>query len=360
MVGRVVAHLRVLWPALVAVVLVGVVVTWGLSHRTTSQFDQALELVPAETMRLSFTDWKAIRDLHDIRPTPAAAPTSAALSELLDAAFETDQSAASMIAANAAALQQFLGFSPVTAQWEALAQAPDGAVLVLKLDSAAAIGQVQRSLRSSGYTPPAEDQVVWHGGADLVGQFEPAVSPMMQHVVVLADQRLVLASDSASYVTAAAQVARGQTASLSEVRNVRSLARYLRPVAAMMWSRDFACEDLGIVSGDPQTQETWRELVKKAGKLTPVDGVMLALQPDGELQLRLAFESRRQAQANLPARRTLLAGPAPGRSSPISEDFTIRKIDSQGAVITAQLRPDPGQSFSLSLLNSGPLIFATC
>ena len=112
-------------------------------------------------------------------------------------AYDSDFTAASSIDESAAALQENFGFSPATAQWEAYAQGRRG-----RDDGAQ--GRGRRRLRRPRRQParsatrkPKEDDGVWKGGADLVAEIDPTITPELQYVALLADQGLVVTSDNA-------------------------------------------------------------------------------------------------------------------------------------------------------------------
>ena len=131
----------------------------------------------------------------------------------LSRAYDLDLTSGSGVAESTAALRRTYGFSPLDAQWEALGQSRQGQVDVMRLDDDVDLAGVERALRRLGYTaPPAGsgNGGTWVGGADLVARLDPDLTPMQQNVVVLPDDHLVLMSDSAAYLAAAARVARAR------------------------------------------------------------------------------------------------------------------------------------------------------
>lgn len=71
--------------------------------------------------------------------------------------YDSDLTSASSIDESAAALQKRYDFSPVNADWEAYAQSPKGAVMVLQLPSDTDMSAIESNLDGLGYRRPASD-----------------------------------------------------------------------------------------------------------------------------------------------------------------------------------------------------------
>jgi hypothetical protein len=330
---------------------------WDAAHRTG--ISEAVDVVPRSTLRLSFTDWSAVRrelGVHD-----ADNPTAAEIEKLTSKAYDTDFSAASSVDEATAALQKHFGFSPATAQWEAYAQSRQGATMVLKMPDGFDFDRVEDHLDDLGFTRPAKDTGVWEGGVDLVASIDPTITPELQYVAVLADEHLVVTSDVEDYAKQAAAVARGDGDSLADLASTRDLVDKLdEPAAATLWSRDFACSDLAMSQADQDAQDQADQLVAKAGKVTALTGLVMALGPDRVLTVGELFEDSGQAEDNLRARARLAVGEAPGRGVSFSDDLTLTSSRSDGSVVLLELKPKARTGFVLSALDNGPVIFATC
>jgi hypothetical protein len=348
--------------AVVAVLVVGVLAVvvrtvWRDEHRT--DFREALDAVPRSTLRLAFTDWAAVRRQLEV-PTRSR-PSEAQIDELVSRSYDTDLSAASSIDESAAALQEHFGFSPATAQWEAYAQSRGGATMVVRMPDAFDMDRVTEHLDDLGFTEPSSSTGVWKGGADLVSAIDPTITPELQYVAVLADQHLVVTSDQESYAEIAADTARGDRASLGDLASARDLVDPLDgPVAAMFWSRDFACTDLTMSQADSDSQAQAEQLVSAAGGVTPMDGLVMAMAADRSLTVAEHFENDRQARENLRPRAKLAVGDAPGRGGTFSDDLTLTSSRTHGATVVLRLRPKEKTGFVLSALDNGPVLFATC
>ena len=258
--------------ALAVVMVVGAVVVgtlvWHRFHRTP--LDDALHRVPASSLRVSFTDWAVVR--RTLGAHLGASPSDSKIEAFMQKAYDTDFSAASSINDSAVAMQDNYGFSPANAQWETYAQGRKGATMVLKPADGTDFGVLADNLRTIGYRKPKTDDGVWRGGVDLVAQLDPTLTPEMQYVVLLKDQGLVVTSDREAYAVQAAAVAKGDGKSLASTGKVDGLDDTLgRPANAMLWSGDFACEDLAMSQADQDSQTQADDLVQKAGGVTPVE-----------------------------------------------------------------------------------------
>jgi hypothetical protein len=348
--------------AAVAVLVAGVLVVvgrtvWRDTHRT--DFSQALDTVPRSTLRFAFTDWAAVRRQLDV-PTRSR-PSTATIERLISTSYDADLSAASSIDESAAALQKHFGFSPATAQWEAYAQSRAGATMVVRMPDGFDMDRITRHLDDLGFTEPSTATGVWKGGIDLVSAIDPTITPELQYVAVIADRHLVVTSDQEAYARTAAATARGDGASLGDLASARDLVDPMdEPVAAMFWTRDFACSDLAMSQADSDSQSQAEQLVAQAGGVTPMEGLVMALAADRTLTVAEHFEDDRQARENLRPRAKLAVGDAPGRGGTFSDDLRLVSSRTHGATVLLRLRPKQKTGFVLSALDNGPVLFATC
>jgi hypothetical protein len=336
--------------------VVGVVV-WKRSHQ--SNLEQALHSVPASSERISFTDWGVVRRKTDARL--GSDPSDSRIESFIAKAYDRDFSAASSIDSAAAAMHDKFGFGPVNAQWEAYAQGRKGATMVLKVADGADFKVLAGNLRSDGYTKPKKDDGVWNGGADLVAQLDPTLTPEVQYVVLLEDKGLVVTSDSAAYAATAAKVAEGDAKSAASTEGVEEMAGHLdEPANAMVWAGDFACDDLAMSQADQDDEEQGEQLVSRAGGVTPLDGLTMAMLPDRTLRVVEHFEDSERAKKNLRPRAELAVGDAPGRGVSLTDSFKLTASKASGNEVVLDLTPKQPTGYVLSALYDGPLIFATC
>jgi hypothetical protein len=326
----------------------------------TTDYEDAVNTMPASTLRATYTDWAQVRAQLD---TALDAGTSAAeVSKFLDEAFRADLVSTSAVSGSTQAMARRYGYSPLDATWEMFGQSREGAVVVMRLPEDADFPGIERNLRTLGYEAPSDGAgagEVWSGSVDLVAQIDESLTPVMQNVVVLEDERLVLMSDSAEYASAAA---RGDD-SLLDADSVGDLAGIAdEPVSAVLWASDFACSALSMASADEEDQATAEQLVSEAGGVSPLSGLVMAQQPDRDVVVGMAFESSDQAESNLRPRTELASGEAVGQGGTFADRFSITRARTTGADVVLDLSPagDPSESTLLSDLSSGPVLFATC
>ncbi|MFL6171353.1 MAG: hypothetical protein ACJ716_00535 [Marmoricola sp.] len=346
---------------IVLVVLAGLVVAGARiwSERDRTDLRRALDVVPSSTLRLSFTDWAAVRTT--LRTDPGKDPSDEAIRKLISKGYDADLTAVSSIDDSAEALQQHFGFSPANIEWEAFAQGRSGATMVVRMPDGFDFDAVRRKLATAGFTKPKDDDGVWNGGVDLVASLDETISPELQYIAVLADRHLIVTSDTKSYAKTAVQVARGHGRSLGDTDSVRAtIAPLDEPAAAMVWAEDFACSDLAMSQAATDDQDTGEQLVAKAGELTPLTGLAMALGKDRSLTVSELFESKRTAKENLAPRAKLIVGPAPGRGGSFSDDLKLTESRTDGSTVQLRLVPKAKTGFVLSALDSGPVLFATC
>jgi hypothetical protein len=330
---------------------------WRDAHRT--DFSTALDAVPRSTLRLSYTDWAAVR--RALHLPDQAHPSDATIAKLASAGYDSDLSAASSIDESTAALQEHFGFSPATAQWEAYAQSRQGATMVVRMPDDFDLHTVARHLEDLGFNKPGSDTGVWDGGVDLVAAIDPTITPELQYVAVLADQHLIVTSDEKGYAAKATATALGKADSLGDLASSRDLVGKLaEPAAAMLWTRDFACSDLAMSQADDDSQAQADDLVSRAGGVTPLTGLVMAMSPGRDLTVGELFEDSGQARSNLRPRARLIVGAAPGRGGSFSDDFRLLSSRTDGDAVLLRLRPKERTGFVLSALDDGPVLFATC
>ncbi len=179
--------------------------------------------------------------------------------------------------------------------------------------------------------------------------------------MVLPDLRLVLLSDDADYASRAADVARGSAPSVLSVAGVPALASLAKqPVNAVLWASTFACEDLSMGNAGGDDRTLGEQLVRRAGGVTPLSGLVMARQPSRALVVGMHFETAEQASRNLQPRVDLAAGPAPGQGGSFADRFRVTSGQRAGSEVVMTLVPRRGETGLLSDISEGPVLFATC
>lgn len=343
---------------LAVVVVVAGLLMWRLLLDRPSDYERAMGYLPPSTLRATYTDWAEVRSAA--RGDDLSAGSSAGqVQAFLGRAFDRDLTPTSALAESTFALESHYGFSPLSAAWESFGQSPEGQVVVLALDEDADMEGIEKRLRTLGYDEPADglgEGGTWEGSSDLVATIDPALTPVQQNVAVLAQEHLVLMSDSAAPVSSTASIVRGDSSGL-DVAALTSVAG--SPVTAELWASDFACEDLAMSSADEEDQRVASSLVEKVGGVSPLSGLVIAQQPDRTITVGMRFETSDQASDNLQARVDLAAGEAPGQGGTFAERFTVTSGEADGETVVLRFEPTDAK-FVFSDITAGPVLFATC
>jgi hypothetical protein len=345
----------------VVAVAVGAWVGWRSMQRTS--YEDAVASLPEATLRATYTDWAAVRSLvggSDL----GAASTSRDVGSFVSEAYDLDLTGTSAVVDSTYAMNRRYGFSPIDAEWEMFGQSRDGQVVVMKFGESVDLEGVERNLRRLGYTPPgsgAANGGVWAGSADLVATIDGSLTPVMQNIVVLPSEGVVLLSDNQAYASSSASVVTGSAAGLDEVPGTSSLAAAAEsPASAVLFASDFACEALSMGAADEDDQALADELITSAGGVSPLAGVVFALQPDRSMVVGMHFEEASQASDDLRPRVDLATGEAPGQGGSFAERFRVEEAAADGNEIVMQLEPAADDLPLLSDLTQGPLLFASC
>ena len=326
---------------------------WRGGDRTS--FSWAAGHAPAGARRLSWTDWAAVRAHEGVRLSERS--SAAQLQRFLDAAYDDDLSSTSALVTSAGVLQQRFGFSPASADWELFSQSDQGAVVMVHLPSSVDLDDVADHLRELGYDEPSADDGVWNGGEDLVASISASLTGELQYVALDRDDSLVLASDSASFLSVATAAVRGSGARVTGLDAVVDDAG--EPLSSAVYSGDYACGALAMAHAGPADQAQARHLVSAAGEVDPYSAFAMSDEPDGSVRVALEFADGDTARTNADTRATLARGPAPGQGGAFGDRFRVRSVTAHGSLVVMRLQPRPDESV-LSDLSTGPVLFATC
>jgi hypothetical protein len=331
---------------------------------STTDYEDAVATMPSSTLRATYTDWAEVRELVDGGSLDQASPAGE-VNRFLDEAYRDDLISTSAVYSSTYAMARRYGYSPLDATWEMFGQSREGAVVAMRLPEDADFPGIERNLRTLGYSPPAAgagEGQVWEGSTDLVAQIDESLTPVMQNVVVLEDERLVLMSDNAAYASGAAEVVTGSVSSLVDDSGAADdlVGVAEEPVSAVLWASDFACSALSMASADEEDQATAEQLVSDAGGVSPLSGLVMARQADQSLVVGMHFEGSDQAESNLRPRAELASGEAVGQGGTFADRFTISRARSTGPNVVLDLEPAGDADSLLSDLSQGPVLFATC
>lgn len=329
------------------------VLRWRDSRQT--ELARAADLLPADTLRASWTDWAGVRAELSVRLDDDSDGDQ--IRDFTDKAFAYDLSGASSAVDSTVALHQKYGFSPATAVWELYGQSDQGAVMVLRVPDSTDFSGIEGRLEGLGYTRPSDTEGVWVGGVDLVPTIDPTLTPELQYVALLEDQHLVLTSDAEAYLGTAMKSATGDGDHLTSADDL--IGHIDEPLAAVVFTGDFACTALAMSQAPDDDRQLAENLVEDAGGVNPLHGLLVAALPDRRLRVVMDFESDDQATANARSRATLASGEAPGKGGDFTDRFSVTSAASDGHQAILDLAGKPGQ-YPFSDLTTGPVLPETC
>lgn len=347
--------------ATVVAVLLAAVATYLVLRPGPGPFETALGKLPEAVLRASFTDWKSVGEQVP-GPDPTASSSRAALAAFGQKAFNLDLTPESALSDSFTALAAAYGITPLDGEWEVYGQARGGSVDLLRLSDKVDLDALEARFRKLGYRPPAGgpgSDGVWVGSPELVVGLPDPLTPVQQNVAVIRSERLLAMSEDASYLTSAVAAAKGQAPTLSSVDGISELVQAAgTPTVAELWAKDFACADLAMSQAGPSDEATGSDLVRRAGGVHPLTGLVMAQQADATLRVGMVFASADEASADLQARTDLAQGPAPGQGGTFPDRFKVTDSVVDGRTITLTLKPV--ESGLLEDIGQGPVLFATC
>lgn len=231
----------------------------------------ALDGVPAETATASFTDWRQIRT----RLAPSVGDDGDP-STLLAAAYDQDLSAVSVLVGSVEVMADEYGWTVLDTDWEMYSQSRTGAVIVLALGPRLSADTVVAGMRQVGYAEPAAETSnggVWTSSGAAATTVQ-GVSPRLANVAVLAEEGLVVASDSTDFAEGTIRVAQGEAESLGDVPAGADVAAPLAGSSvAVVHSAANGCATGSYVDADTGDANQAELAANAAGGLTPHRGL---------------------------------------------------------------------------------------
>lgn len=326
----------------VLVVLAALAVGYAVWPRS-SEFSRATGLLPASAQRVLWTDWQAIRADRDCRRWTACEAAMA----------DADLGAATVLGASAEALQAELRWGPETVDWELLGQATGGEVLVVQLPD---VRRVARAYETAGFTPPVKHRLdggVWVSEVEVLAGLG-IDEPLFANAAFLADDGLLLSSDSAAWLEESVKAAQG-----GRHLDLELAGELTDPLAAVGLAGDRACAELSFATADGGAQARAAQLVEAAGGVNPLDGYLVGLGSDRAWTAALAFESDGKAQEDLLPRQRLAAGEDPGQMLDYTELFRLDAAEQHGRHVVLTGRAEPS-AYALTQVTQGPVLLASC
>jgi len=349
---------------LATVVAVGVAVGRSQSDPRPS-LAQALRALPDDTQTANFTDWDEVRRLLGMAQVSSASPPDQR-EALLAEAYASDLSSVSALAGSVDVMAEHYGWSVLDVEWEAFGQSRAGAVSVVSLGPGVDPAAVTAGLGRLGYEPPESDAStggIWHGGGDLVARLGPQLSPALAEVAVLADRRLVVASDAAAYASRTVETITTGDDSLGDAPDAAATALPLYGSAvAVVHQLPRACRITSFATADLADRADAVQRAEAAGGLLPQRALGFGVAQNDRMVLRtvLRFASSAEAVSQTEVRQRLTTGEATGQGGTYDERFRLVRADVQGSNLVLEMEPVTEPMSLLSDLTSGPLLFTWC
>lgn len=338
--------------AVVTLVVVGGLVAWRWWDEE-SRLASAVAQAPADSQRITWTDWAGVRAELD---ADLADATGEDLATFLDRGYDADLTSASAIRTSAEELRAQFGLSPATLSWELLAQAPDGQVLLLGLPEDFDYDALRERLRSLGYTEPDREGGTWRASEVTIADL--ALTPELGNMRVDEEAGLVATSETPAYLEQWSEERRGDDVD-DGIDDVVGAYDEATPLSGVVYSGDQACNELAMSRADAADRARADQLIAAAGEVHPLRGYAMVELAGGAVRVAMVFEDEDRARTNADTRSQLAAGPAPGQGGAFSDRFRLGEVSARGDVVRMELDPVDG-AYVVSDLSSGPVLFATC
>ena len=353
-----------------AVVLAMAIVSGALIARGSGELRSPLTLalgtLPDVTLTANFTDWRKVRETVNATEV-SGDDREAARQRVLDAAYDDDLSAASGLAGSAPVMVGRYGWSVLDLDWEVFGQAREGAVIVAELGEAVTPGDVTSGLARLGYTEPdsaADGGGVWQGGPDLLARIGVTLTPLLEHVAVLADQGLIVLSDAPAYVERTVDTITSESGGMGGLADVAATAAPLDgAITAIVHRPPRACTVTSYETASSSDRELAAARIAEVGGLRPHEGLGFGIRQSDrglELVVVMHFDSAVIADGQREPRTELASGPAIGQGGTYDERFTVADSEVRDSDLILVLLPVEAHMSLVSDLVSSPLLFTGC
>ncbi|HEU0288122.1 MAG TPA: hypothetical protein VFR22_13825 [Nocardioidaceae bacterium] len=353
-----------------AVVLAMAFVSGALIARGSGELRSPLTLalgtLPDVTLTANFTDWRLVRSAVDA--TDVSSNDREAIRQLvLDAAYDDDLSAVSGLVGSAPAMADPYGWSVLDLDWEIYGQARQGAVIVAELGENIAPDDVTAGLARLGYAEPdsdADSGGAWRGGPDLVARIDPTLTPLLEHVAVLADPGLIVLSDTPSYVERTVDTITSESGGMGGLADVAATAAPLDgAITAIVHRPPRACAVTSFDTASSSDRALAAARISDVGGLRSHQGLGFAVQPSDrglELVVAMHFDTAAIAEEQRAVRTGLASGPAIGQGGTYDERFSVVDSEVRNSDLILVLLPVEAHMSLVSDLANSPLLFAGC
>ena len=328
---------------------------WAAALRpdTRPALTSALDVLPARTTVVSFTDWEQIRGhlgLGDV-------DTRRERAELTNNAAARDLTTRSLIGRYAEVMHSQLGWSAADVDWEVFGQGPIGAASVVRLDGSISFDDVRGGLKAAGFV---RDGATWRAG-DRTRR----LPEILANVVLLPRQRLLVMSDRLRQIPGLLDVVAGRAPSLAADHAAADTATALAGSdSAILQAGALACQSTAVAR-DADLERQARTAVERVGALRQYRFSGRGLVDRGgsgfsaqRVVFAMTFDSAVQASVQADVRARLTTGPFIGRSGSIAETLRLRSASVDEATVRLDFAHDPDTAVFMT--GTGPVLFASC
>ncbi len=329
---------------------------WAAALRpdTRPALTSALDVLPARTTIVGFTDWSQIRDhvgLGDV-------DTVGERADLEGRAATRDLSTRSVLGRSVDEMHEALGWSTADAEWEVYGQDPVGAASVVRLDGSVSFDEIRAGLEAARYV--RDDDGTWRAREGT-----SRLPEILTNIALVPRERLVVMSDGARQMPNVLAVIGGKARSLAAGHAAADTAMALAGSdSVLMQGGTLACQTTAIAR-DAELQRQARTAVERAGALEPYRFSGRGLTERGgsgfsaqRVIFAMTFDSAVEASEQADVRARLTSGPFIGRTGPTDETLRLRSADADEATVRLDFAHDPDTNVFMT--GTGPVLFASC
>jgi hypothetical protein len=327
---------------------------WAAALRpdTRPPLTSALDVLPARTTVVGFTDWAQIRETMGFGVVDSAGERD----DLQNESASRDLTTRSPLGSDVEGMHDVLGWSPAELDWEVFGQDSKGAADVVRLGESVSFDDVRTRLRSAGYR---QDGEVWSAGK------RTRLPSIVDHVALVPRQRLVVMSDVPPQIPLVLDVITGGAPSLAGNHNAADTAEALAGSdSALLQGGTLGCTSTAIPADRGQADQA-RTAVERAGRLEPYLYSGRGLLDRGgagfsaqRLVMAMTFDSAVAASEQAQVRERLATGPFIGRSGQVEETLRLVSAAGDGPTLRMEFAHDPDSAVFMT--GTGPILFATC
>lgn len=191
-----------------------------------------------------------------------------------------------------------------------------------------------------------------------------SLTPMLEHVAVLSEQRLVVLSDAPAYAERTVDTIGADTAGMGDLDEVAATAAPLQDaIVAVVHRPPRACAVGSYASASVADRQLAAARLREVGGIQPHRGLGFGIERADagmELVVSMSFETAADAERELEARTALARGPAIGQGGTYEERFDLVSGYIAGTELVLRMRPPESRMSLVSDLADGPLLFSGC